>query len=148
MIFLGQRLKIHTEDGIGAGGLPAAGLNGAVKNGLILIRDHQILISDQLEAQTGTSGTGAAGIIEGEHSRFQLRQRYAAILAGIILGEGQFFLRGGQLNGDQTTGMYAGGFNGIGQAAAQAFLQHKTVHHQLNGMLFVFLAGYGFCQVI
>ena len=39
MIFLRQRFKIHTEDGIRPGALPAGRLNRAVKNGLVLVRD-------------------------------------------------------------------------------------------------------------
>ena len=36
--------------------------------------------------------------------------------------------------------MRAGGFDGVRQAAAQAFLEYQPVHHQLDIMLFVFLA--------
>ena len=39
MIFLRQRLKIHTEDGIRPGALPAGRLNGSIEDGFILVRD-------------------------------------------------------------------------------------------------------------
>ena len=68
MILLCQRLKIHPEDGICSGAAPAGSLNGTIKDGKALIRNDQVLIRHQLEAQTGTAGASAGGIVEGEHS--------------------------------------------------------------------------------
>ena len=100
VVLLGQGLKIHPEDGIRPGTLPAAGLDGPFKNRLVLVGDHQVLVGDELEAQAGAAGTGPAGIIEGKHSGLQLRQADAAVLAGVVLGEAQLLPGLGQLNGD------------------------------------------------
>ena len=139
VIFLGQCLKIHPEDGVGSGTLPARGLNGTVKNGLLLIRNDQILIRDQLEAQACTAGTGTGGIVKRKHPGLQLRHADAAVLAGIILGKAQLFLLPGNGNGHQAAGVDAGGFDGIGEPAVNSLFQHQTIHNQLHGVLFVFL---------
>ena len=137
MVLLGQGLEVHPEDGIGSGALPAGGLDGTLKNRFVLIRDHQIRIRHQPEAQAGAAGAGTGRIVEGEHPGLQLRQADTAVLTGIVLGEVQFLLGGGQFNAHQSPGMGAGGFDGIRQTAANSLLQHQPVHHQLNGMLFV-----------
>ena len=139
MILLSQGLKIHAENGIRSGALPAGGLDGAVKNGLIFIGDHQVLVRDKLEAQTGTAGTGSGGVVEGEHPGFQFRQADAAVLAGVILRKAQFLLLAGDGNGHKTAGVNAGGFDGVGETAADALFQDQPVHDQLNGMLLVLL---------
>ncbi len=148
MIFLRQRLKIHTENGIRPGALPAGRLDRAVKNGLILVRNHQIGVGDQLEAQAGAAGTCARRIVEGEHPRLQLRQADAAVLAGVVLGKAQLLPGGGQLDGDQAAGVAARRLDGVRQAAAQAVLQHQPVNHQLDGVLLVLLAGDVLGQIV
>ena len=71
MVLLRQRLKIHAENAVRAGTLPAGGLDRTLKNGFLLIRDHQIRIRHQLEAQTGAIRAGAAGIVEGITAAFR-----------------------------------------------------------------------------
>ena len=137
VVFLCQCLKIHPENGVRTGRTPTAGLNGAVKNGLALIRDHQIFVRHQLEAQAGTMGTGTGGIVEGKHSGFQLRHADTAIVAGIILRETQLFFLIRKLDDDQSAGVIAGGFNGVGKTAALTLPDHQAVHHQLDGVLLV-----------
>ena len=44
--------------------------------------------------------------------------------------------------------MGAGGFDGVGQTAANALFQHQTVHHQFDGVLFVLLRLDLFRQII
>ena len=148
MIFLRQRLKIHTEDGIRPGALPAGRLNRAVENGLVLVRNHQIGVGDELEAQTGAAGAGTRRVVEGEHSRLQFRQADAAVLAGVVLGKAQLLPGGGQLDGHKAAGVAARRLNGVRQAAAQTVLQHQPVNHQLDGVLFVLLAGDVLGQII
>ena len=148
VVFLGQGLKVHPENGVRPGALPAGGLNGSVQNGFFPVGNHQILVRHQLEAQTHAAGTGAAGIVEGKHPRLQLCQADAAVLAGVVLGKAQLLPGFGQLDGDQSPGMGAGRLDGIRQPAAQTFLQYKPVHHQLDGMLFILLASNLFRQVV
>ena len=139
MVLLCQRLKVHSENGIGAGALPAGGLNGTVKDGFLFIWNHQVFVRNQLKAQPGAAGAGTGGIVEGEHPWLQFRHTDAAVLAGIILGEGQFFLLPRNGNGHQSPGMVAGRLDGVGQTAANAVFQNKAVNNQLNGMLFILL---------
>ena len=148
VVLLSQRLKIHPEHGIRPGTGPAGGLNGSVQNGLVPVRNHQILIRHQPEAQTHAAGAGTAGIVEGEHSRLQLRQADAAVLTGVVLGKAQLLPGFGQLDGDKTAGMIAGSLNGVRQPTAQAFFQHQPVNYQLDGVLFVLLAGDFLGQVV
>ena len=148
VILLGQGLKVHPENGIRPGTLPAGGLNGPLENGLVLIRDHQILVGNELKAQAGAAGAGPVGIVEGEHSGLQLRQANAAVLAGIVLGEAQLLVFLRQLNDHQAAGMGTGRLDGVRQAAAKALFQHQPVHHQLDGVLFVLLQLDLFRQII
>ena len=148
VVFLGQSFKIHPENGIRPGALPAGGLDGPIKNRFVLVGNDQVRVGDQLKAQAGAVRAGAAGIVEGEHPGLQLGQADAAVLAGVVLGKAQLPVLPGQLNGHQTAGMAACGFDGVRQPAAQAILQHQPVHHQLNGMLFVLLQLDLFRQVV
>ena len=93
-------------------------------------------------------GAGTGRIVERKHPGFQFRQADAAVFAGIVLGKAQFLLGGGQFDDNQATGMGTGSFDGVGQAAAQTFFQHQTVHHQLNVVLLVLFALDFFRQVI
>ena len=147
-IFLCQGFKIHAENGIRPGTLPTAGLDRTVKNRLILIRDHQVCIRHQPEAQAGTFRASAAGIVEGEHSGLQIRHADAAILAGIILRKAQLFPGIRQLHRHQTAGMGTGSFDGVGQTAAQTLLQHQAIHHQLDGVLLILFQSDLLCQII
>ena len=140
MVFLCQRLKIHPENGIRPGALPSGSLNRPVKNRLVLVRDHQILVSDQLKSQAGAAGTSAAGIVERKHPRFQFRQADAAVITGIILGKTQFFLGCGKGNGHQAAGMVAGRFNGVGQTAAKTFFQHQGRSTTSSMVCFLFFS--------
>ena len=140
VVLLGQGLEVHTDNGIGTGGGPAAGLDGAVQIGFGLIGDHQVRVRHQLEAQAGAEGARARRIIEGEHPGLQLGQADAAVLAGVILGETQLLPGGGQFDGNEAAGMGAGRLDGIRQAAAQALFQHQTVNHQIDVVLLVLLA--------
>ena len=148
VIFLGQCLKIHTENGIRADTLPAGNLNGPIHQGLVPVGDHQICIRHQPEAQAGTAGAGTGGVVEGEHSGFQLRQAYAAVLTGVVQGEAQLLSIRWQFDGHKSAAVGAGRFNGVRQTAAQSFLQNQPVHHQINIVLFVLLRTDLLCQVI
>ena len=68
--------------------VPAAGLDGALPDGELLVGDHQIGVDLHEGAQTGTLGTGAEGVIEGEHPRGELLDADAVIHTGVLLGEG------------------------------------------------------------
>ena len=140
-VFLGKRLEIHTENGIGTGAAPAGDLDRAVKNRLILIGDHKILIRNQAEAQAGTIRAGTGRIIKGEHPGLQLRKADAAILAGIVLRKTHLLSRVRKTDYNQAAGMGAGGFNRVGNTAALTLPDHQPVYHQFNGMLLILFAG-------
>ena len=148
MVFLRQCFKIHAEHTVRPCALPAGHLNGAVQHGLCLVRNHQIGVRNQTEAQTCTGRAGTGRIVEREHPGLQLRQTDTTVLAGVVLGKAQFLFCGRQFDDDQSAGMGAGGFNGICQSAAQTFLQHQTVHHQLNIVFFIFLQFDLFRQIV
>ena len=113
VVFLGQSLKVHPEDGICPGAAPAGSLNCSVENRQALIRNYQVFIRHQPEAQAGAAGAGTGRIVEGKHPGFQLRQADTAILTGIVLGEVQLLFCGGQFNGHKTAGMGTGSLDGV-----------------------------------
>ena len=147
-VLLGQGLKIHPEHAVSADAVPAVDLDGAVQNGLALVGNHQVRVRHQLKAQACTVRAGTGRIVKGEHSGLQLGKADAAVLACIILGKTQLLIGVGQLDHHQSAGMGAGGFDRVRQPAAQALLQHQTVHHQLDGVLFVLFQRNLLCQVI
>ena len=148
MILLRQCFKIHPKNGVSTGRIPAAGLNSTFKNGLTLIGNYKIFIRYQLKAKTGTMRTCTGGIVKGEHSGFQFRHADAAILAGIVLRETQFFLLVRQLNDYQTAGMGTGSLNGVCESAALTLSDYEAVNHQFDGVLFILFRFDFFAEII
>ena len=138
MILFTEGVEIHSGDPVGANGVPSGGHHRAVQNGLALIGDHQRGVHLQLHAQTGTGGTGAEGAVEGEQPGRQLLNGHAAVLAGVVLGEGQIPLLPQQIHRHKAAGQIGGRLHAVGQAGDDIGPDDETVHHNVDLMLEVF----------
>ena len=147
-VFLRHGGIVHQADAVGLGGAPTCDLNGALRQTLGLVRHHQIGVGNLLNTQAGADRAGAVGVVEREHPGRQLRHRYAAVIAGVVLGKQGHGVRCHLMQQHQTAGELAGSFNGIGQAAVQIGFQHQPIHHDLNMVLFVLFQGDLFRQII
>ena len=148
MIPCSQRVKVHPGDGIASHVAPAAGLNGALQDGQGAVRDDEVRIHLELEAQTGTGRAGAVGVVEGEHARAELRHGDPAVLAGVVQREGRL-LAGVHLLDDRHTAAVRGcGLHGVGQAARDVAAQNQAVHDEVNIVLFVLFEGDVLGQIV
>ena len=72
-------------------GLPLPGMDGALGERQIFIRDDQVGVDFQLETQSGALRTGAVGSVEAEGARLDFPEADSAVNAGEVLGEEHFF---------------------------------------------------------
>ena len=86
-----QRQRFHHMMKID-GGFFSPGMDRAVTNRKRIVGNHQVGIDFHLVAKAVTLETGAGGIVEGEQAGFQLRVADAAVTAGELFAEQQFFL--------------------------------------------------------
>ena len=118
---------------------PTGGGNGTVQQGQFRIAHHQHGIHLQLAAKTGTGGAGTEGIIEREHARRQFLDGDAALVTGVVLGKREILLFTQQIHHDNAAGQSRGRFHRVGQALLDIGTDDQTVHHHLDGMLFILL---------
>ena len=90
-------------------------------------------------AQAGAGGAGAEGVVEGEHAGGQLLYGDTAVLAGIVLGEGQILFLPQKVHDDETAGELGGGLHAVRQPLADIGPDDKPVHDDLDGVLLIFL---------
>ncbi len=104
-----------------------------------LIGDHQIGVDLHEGAQTGTLGTGAVGVIEGEHPGRELLDADAVLRTGVVLGKGHVLAadhvhhRRGPPERPVAVSMESA------RRRADLLLDHQPVHHDLDGVLLVLL---------
>ncbi|MPM31543.1 hypothetical protein SDC9_78098 [bioreactor metagenome] len=92
-----------------------------------------------LAAKAHTGGAGAKGVVEGEQTGGQLLKGDAAVLAGVVLGEGQILLLPHQIDEHHTPRQGGGGFHRVRQPLAHILPDNQAVHHNFNGVFFVLL---------
>ena len=114
----GQAVVIHPGDGGAGAVIPTGSADGPLPNGEGGIPHHQAGIHRQIHAKAGAVGTGAKGVVEGEHTGSQLLHAGAVLRAGVVEGEGQL-LPPHHIHGEQTVGEGGGGLNGVGQPPPQ-----------------------------
>ena len=101
--------------------------------------DHEGGVGLQLVPQTGTGGAGAEGIVEGEHPGGQLLHGDTAVLAGVVLGEGEVLFLPQKVDDHQSAGELGGGLHAVRQPLADVRSDDEPVHDDLDGVLFVLL---------
>ena len=139
LVLFAQSVEVHPGNAVPPNVVPAAGLNRPVQNGLSPVLDHEGGIGLQLVPQTGTGGAGAEGIVEGEHPGSQLLHGDTAILAGVVLGEGEVLFLPQKVDDHQSAGELGGGLHAVRQPLADVRSDDEPVHDDLDGVLFVLL---------
>ena len=148
MVLLGHGLEVHPGNGIVFHVAPAGHLETAVQQRQVRVGNDQLRVCHQLKAQARAGGTGAVGIIKGEHPGRQLRHGYAAGFAGVVEGVQGVAVVRQIVDQDNAAGVGNGGFDGIGQAAFQPLFHNETVDDHFNMVLFILFQGNLFGQVV
>ena len=94
--------------------------------------------------QPRTMRTGADGIVEREHTRLQLAEGNAVLLAGIGLRKLQFLrlpfsFTGCRLHNEMSVGNGKRVFHRIGKARLHSLAQNQAVHNNFNVVFLVFI---------
>ena len=139
LVLFAQSIEVHPGNTVSPDIVPAAGLNRPVQNGLSPVLDHEGGVGLQLVPQTGTGGAGAEGIVEGEHPGGQLLHGDTAVLAGVVLGEGEILFLPQKVDDHQSAGELGGGLHAVRQPLADVRSDDEPVHDDLDGVLFVLL---------
>ena len=129
------------------GVVPAAGLDGALPDGELLVGDDELRVHPHEGAEAGAPLAGAEGVVEAEHPGLQLVHRHAVLRAGVALAE-LHGLPARHIHRDQPAGEGKGGLQAVGQAAVDVFVDDQTVHHDLHRVLFVLFQGNFLVEVV
>ena len=140
-VFLGEGLKVHAGDGVTLDVVPAGGGDGALQDGELPVGDDEVGIHLELGAQAGAGGTGAVGVVEGEHAGGELLDGDAAVFAGVVLGEEDVPVFVHNVDDHQAAGQGGGGLHAVGEAAVDVLLDDQPVHHNLDVVLLVLVQG-------
>ena len=141
VIFLRQGVEVHPGDGIPLHVLPAGDGDGPVQDRQGGVGDDELGVGLHLAAQSRAGGAGPEGAVEGEHAGGQLFDGNAAVLAGVVLGEGEVLVLFQQVNEQQAAAKGGRRLHGVGQAAGDVRADDQTVHYDLDGVLLVLLQG-------
>ena len=137
IVAFAEGIEVHAGDAVGADGVPAGGHHRAVQNGLALVRDHQRGVHLQLHAKAGAGGACAERTVEGEQAGRQLLDGHAAVLAGVVLGEGQVLSLPQQIHRHKAAGQVGGGLHAVGEAGGDVGADDQAIHHNVDLMLVV-----------
>ncbi len=119
----------------------APGLDGVLVQRLAGVGNHQFRIDLELVADAGAYRAGAIGRVEGEGARFDLVEfelvpvRARALFREWLAPVGVVLVQIHEVRDDHALGKPQRGLDGIGQALADAVLDHQTVHHHFDGVL-------------
>ena len=123
------------------GGAQRPRRDGPLRERELRVRDDEFLVDFELGADAAARGAGAEGVVEGEGARLDLVDGERVLVgAGEVFGErpdplGVIRLEVDEFGQDAALGQAEGGFDGVGQALADAFLDHEAVHHHFDGVL-------------
>ncbi len=145
-VFLAKAQVVHLAHRA-LGIVPAAGLDGLFPDGEALIRNNQVGVHPHEGTKAGAGFTGPKGVVEGKHAGAEFFNGDAMLWAGIALAE-LHLLAIHHADGHQPPGERDGRLDGIGQAGAHLLVFHKAVHHNFHGVLFVFVQGDFFFQIV
>ena len=117
------------------GRLVAPGHDRPFTQGQLFIGDDQVRVEIFLHAQAEAGGTGAVGVVEGEHGRGDLRVADAAVRAGEFFAEDQRF--GGSLHLDDAPRLFEGKLDAFRKAPLDALPEGNPVDDNVYIVLFV-----------
>ncbi len=108
--------------------------------GLVAVRDHQIRVEGQLDAQTITGGAGAEGVVEREQPRLDLADGEARNRAGELLGKddpARLFALGrlGPFGGGDAVGQSQSRLDAVGIARLKTLFGYNTIDDNIDVML-------------
>ena len=148
MVFFRERFKIHARDRVAADIVPAGRHDAAAENGERRVRHNELGIDAQLRAEAGAAWAGAVRVVERERARRELFDGDAAVLAGIVLREREFAPLRREIDRHKAARERGRGFDRIRQTAADIRLHYKTVHDDLNAVLFILVKFNGFGKIV
>ena len=140
-------VEIHHGDRAFFKAVPATGFDCALSYRKVFVRDNKLRVYLFEHAQTCTLFASTERIVEREHSRSQLVDRYAMLRAGVILRK-KHFLSADNVNSHKSPCKRRNSFDTVGKTGLYAILDNKSVHHYLDRVLFIFLYFYLFRKVI
>ena len=137
--FLRKRLQNRvSKASLRTAGLPAQNRNRAVLQTHALVGNHQIHVKFHFIAQAKTTRTRAERIVEGKASRLNFADADAAVRAGKALAElNRFAINNVQSHQTFCQRKYI--LHGIRQTTLDTAFHYKTVHHDFNIVLDIFL---------
>ena len=136
-VLLAEGFEIHTADAVGADGRPARGGDGSVQNGFGAVGDDEGGIRLELLPETGAGGAGPEGAVEGEKTGRQLLDGDAAVVTGVVLGEGDILFLPQKVDRHQSARQIGGGLHGVGEPAGNIGADDKAIHHDVDVVLAV-----------
>ena len=147
-VLLGQGVKVHPGDAVPLDVVPAAGRDGPLQDGEVLVGDDEVGVHLPLRAQARTGGTGPVGVVEGEHPGRELLDGDAAVLTGVVLGEEDVPVLPHHVDDHQSPRQIGGHLHAVGEAAGDVAFDDQAVHHDLDGVLLVLVQLDGLAQII
>ena len=127
--------------------IPAAGLDGALTDGLALVGNDAGGVHLHKGAEAGAFFAGTEGVVEAEHPGGQLLDRDTMLGAGIALAE-HHRLAADDINYDQSVGLRQRGLDGIRQTAADRIVDDKAVYHDFDRVLDVLFEADFLAQIV
>ena len=127
--------------------IPAAGLDGALTDGLALVGNDAGRVHLHKGAEAGAFLAGTEGVVETEHPGGQLLDRDTVLRAGIALAE-HHRLAADDINNNQSVGLRQRGLDRIRQTAADRIVDDKAVYHDFDRMLDVLFEADFLAQII
>ncbi len=120
------------------------GVDRALVERLVLVRDDQLGVDLHARTDTGALGAGAEGRVEGEGARLQFLEGEVVVRAvqvlrvhplalGVVRGEVD------EVEHDHAAGQAERGLHGVGEAALGGVLHREAVDDHLDGVLLLLL---------
>ena len=145
-VFFTQTKVVHFADRA-LGVVPAAGLDGPLPDGQVLIGQDALLVHPHERTKARALLTGTLGVVEGEEPGRQVPDGDAVLRAGKVLAEGHA-LPADDIDLSDAAGQSQRSFQRIRQTAPDALAHGKAVHHDLHRVLDVLFQRDLFVQVI
>nr|BFE75168.1 hypothetical protein GCM10020092_084690 [Actinoplanes digitatis] len=143
--FLGLGQGLEQAQEVFEGGAAGPGLDRALAQAALVVRDDQLRVDLLLGAQAGAVRAGAVGRVEGEDPRLEVLDRQGVVVgAGQVLGEAALAVRVvlrqvHEVEQHDAAGQRQGRLDGVGQALLAARLDAEPVDDHLDGVLLLLL---------